>query len=212
MERPGQLLNYIRTQLGAMNPSQRVAIGLCAAMVVGSVLWLLQWSTSPEMVPVVAHELTFDELNAAEDSLQAGGIPFDLRGNRIYVRSLDRHNALRILYTAKALPEGSLFDMQAIVTDDNPFQSPEARAFAQNYAKGNEVAKIIATYPNVQKASVLINPRTKRRIEPRRRLKVNDHSPSVSSRTTSRWVSRTPTEPATGLSVDGAGPLNGRAN
>jgi flagellar M-ring protein FliF len=54
--------------------------------------------------------------------------------------------------------------MASVVTETNPFQSPSSREFAQNYAKGNELAKIIATSPAVRKASVIVNPVTKRRL------------------------------------------------
>lgn len=117
------------------------------------------------MVQLVAHDFGYDGLDAAEQSLRANGIPYEiLGGTRIYVRSGDRHNALRVVHSADALPEGSLFDMAAVVTDANPFQSPEARSYAQTYAKGNELAKIIATSPAVARASVILNPITKRRL------------------------------------------------
>lgn len=164
MERLRQLLSYIGTQMGVLTVSQRVAIGLCAALIAFSLLWLLQWSTAPEMVPVVNHEFTFEALDAAEAAMKSNGIPYTLVGTRLFVRPADRHNALRLLHSADALPEGSLFDMAAVVSDPNPFLAPEAREYAQNYAMGNELAKIIATYPFVRKASVLISPKTKRRL------------------------------------------------
>lgn len=164
MDRLRQVLEEISTRLGVLNTSQRIAIGMCALVVVGSFAWLMQWSTTPEMVPLVNHAFSYAELDSAEESLRANGVDYDIRGTRIFVGLGDRHNALRLLYTAGALPEGSLFDMAAVVTDQNPFQAPEARSYAQNYAKGNELAKIIATSPLVQKASVMINPRTKRRL------------------------------------------------
>ena len=64
--------------------------------------------------------------------------------------------------------------MQAVVSDQNPFLAPEARKFAQTYAKGNELAKVIATYPFVKSASVLIQDREKRRIGG------SSHSPTAS--------------------------------
>ncbi|UCC28930.1 MAG: hypothetical protein JSU86_12090 [Phycisphaerales bacterium] len=164
MDRLRQLLNAISAQLSLLTVSQRLAIGLCAALVAGSLLWLVQWSTTPELVPLVTHDFSYDELDAAEETLKANGVPYNVRGTRVYVRVGDRHNALRLLHSADALPEGSLFDMEAVVTDSNPFQSPEARAYAQTYAKGNELAKIIVTSPAVNKASVIINPVTKRRL------------------------------------------------
>ena len=54
--------------------------------------------------------------------------------------------------------------MESIVTSQNPFQAPEARDYAQNYAKGNELAKILETSPFVRQAAVIINPKTKRRL------------------------------------------------
>jgi flagellar biosynthesis/type III secretory pathway M-ring protein FliF/YscJ len=68
------------------------------------------------------------------------------------------------MYSAGALPEGSLFDMEDVVSEQNPFMAPEAREFAQNYARGNELAKIIASSPHVKTCSVMINPKTKRRL------------------------------------------------
>ncbi len=164
MERLRRLLESISAQLGVLTVSQRIAIGLCAALIVASVLWLLQWSTTPEMVSLVNYRFTFDDMADVEDALKANSIPYTIHGTRVYIREADRHNALRVLHANGALPEGSLFDMADLVADQNPFQSPDARAYAQNYAKGNELAKIIATNPIVESASVLINPRTKRRL------------------------------------------------
>jgi flagellar biosynthesis/type III secretory pathway M-ring protein FliF/YscJ len=163
-ERLRQLVHTVQTQLGLLTVSQRVAIGLCAAIVVGSLMWLMQWTTAPELVPLVGHDFTYEELNAAEEALRAAGVTHRVQGMRLYVREPDHANVKRILYSAQALPQERLFDMEAVIKDPNPFQSPEARSYAQNYAKGNELAKIIATYPAVRKASVLINPSSKRRL------------------------------------------------
>ena len=164
MDRFRQLLSFIGARMSVLSVSQRVAIGLCAALIATSLLWLLQWSTTPDLVPLVTHEFTFQELDAAEVALKGNGIPYNIVGTRLFVRDADRHNALRLLHSADALPEGSLYDMAAVVNDQNPFQAPEQREYAQNYARGNELAKIIATAPFVKKASVIINPKTKRRL------------------------------------------------
>lgn len=164
MDRFQQLLKQVADRIGLLTVSQRLALGLCAALIVVSLLWLMQWSTEPDLVSLVNYEFALDELDAVEDSLSASGRPFEIRGTRVYVRAADRHNVLRVLHSADALPEGSLYDMASVVSDDNPFRSPESRVFAQNFAKGNELAKIIATSPGVKKAAVLINPKTKRRV------------------------------------------------
>lgn len=164
MDRLRQVVEYIRVRLAELTLSQRAAIALCAALVAVSLLWLLSWSSSPDMVPVITTELSYEELDAAEAALRQSGIDYEAAGTRLFVRSADRHNAVRVMHGAGALPEGALFDMAAVVTEQNPFQSPDARAYAQNYAKGNELAKIISTSPYVKSASVMINPKTRRRL------------------------------------------------
>lgn len=164
MEKLRQLWDHISAQLSVLSVSQRMAIGLCVALVAVSFLWLMQWSTTPAMVPLVNRDFAFEDLDAAELVLRSNGIDFETRGMRILVPAAERYNAQRLLVTQDALPEGSLFDMESVVSDTNPFQSPEARQYAQNYAKGNELAKIIATSPFITSASVLINPVTKRRL------------------------------------------------
>jgi flagellar biosynthesis/type III secretory pathway M-ring protein FliF/YscJ len=164
MERLWQLLNFIQARLSVLTVSQRIAIGLCAALIAGSFLWLLQWSAAPDLAPLVTRDFSYGELDAAETALKTNGIPYEIHGTTVFVRAADRHNVLRLLHAANALPEGSLFDMAAAVAEQNPFQAPEQREYAQNYAMGNELAKIIATAAFVKEARVLINPRTKRRL------------------------------------------------
>lgn len=164
MDRLRNLLTHIQGRLGQLTLSQRVAIGLAAALVVVSFLWLLQWSTSPEMTPLLTRTLGYTELDAAEKALRSNRIDFEVRGGMLFVREDDRHNALRLLHSANALPEGSLYDMAAAIGNQNPFQPPEQREYAHNYAMGNELAKIIATSPFVREARVLLNQRSKRRL------------------------------------------------
>ena len=164
MERLRQLLNDIAAQLGVLTVSQRLAIGLCAALIAGSMLWLLQWSTTPETVQLINAEFSYDDLDLVEAALRAEGIKFTTQGTRILVGSADRQRAIRVAHTAGGLPEGSLYDMADVMADQNPFQSPDARKYAQNFAKGNELAKIIATYSFIKRASVMINAESKRRL------------------------------------------------
>ena len=164
MERLRQLLGQIGAQLGVLTVSQRVAIGLCAAMIVGSLLWLAQWSAAPEMVPLVTREFSFDELDSAESALQEEGIAFETRGTRLFVRSVDRYRVLRVLHSAEALPDGSLYDMDAVVSNTSPFLSPEQRRTNETWARGNELAKIIASSPYVRDVRVMITDRSRRHL------------------------------------------------
>lgn len=48
METIRRLLVQISAQLKLLNLSQRVAIGLCAVIVAGSLAWLVTWSSAPD--------------------------------------------------------------------------------------------------------------------------------------------------------------------
>ncbi|MCH8251766.1 MAG: hypothetical protein IID36_04875 [Planctomycetes bacterium] len=164
MDRLRQLIAQINAQLSVLNTSQRVALGLCAALIVVSILWLLQWSTAPDMVPIVSQKMTYDQLDAAEEALDAKGATYEVRGNRIFARSVDKHDLIRVLHTGGALPEGAPFDINKMLADESPFQSPEARRRNYWIALGNEFAKVIATYNGVRTAHVFITAKSKRRL------------------------------------------------
>lgn len=164
MERLRQVIADTMARVAVLNTSQKIAIALCAALICLSLVWLMQWSSEPDMVSLLNHDFEFAELDAAEEALKANGVSHRVAGTRIYVRADERHNALRLLHSADALPDGSLYDMASVVTETNPFLAPEQRDFAQTYAKGNELAKIISTSPLVKQASVIINPQKRRRL------------------------------------------------
>jgi len=164
MDRLRNLAAFIQSRLAMLTTSQRIAIGMCAALIGISFVWLLQWSTTPDWVPLVTKEFSYGELENAEQALRGNNIAFETSGTTLLVKEADRHNALRLLHAANALPEGSLFDMAAAVANQNPFQPPEQREYAHNYAMGNELAQIITTSPLVREARVILNQRTKRRL------------------------------------------------
>src|SRR5688572_16298977 len=98
MDRLRNLSTLIQTRLAQLTLSQRIAIGMCAALIAISFLWLLQWSTIPEMAPLLTRQLSYAELETAEQALRSNGIAFDANGTTLLVREADRHNALRVLH------------------------------------------------------------------------------------------------------------------
>jgi flagellar M-ring protein FliF len=164
MDRLRQLINVISARMSDLTVSQRIAIGLCAALVAMSVLWLIQWASAPEMVPLVNYRFTVEELEEARETLRSIGKPFEVHGSRILVKASDRDMLIGELHTNNALPEGSLFDLGALVDSGNPFDPPEQIRLKRLVAKGNELAKIIETWPWVKSARVIINEVTRRRI------------------------------------------------
>ena len=62
MEFIRKTLAQVGQHLSGLTISQRLAIGLCVVLMAVAVVWLLQWSARPEMVPVVFEGFSPDQL------------------------------------------------------------------------------------------------------------------------------------------------------
>jgi flagellar M-ring protein FliF len=164
METLRRLIGRISQQIQLLNPSQKVAIALCAVIVAGSLVWLLNWSTTPYRVPLLAQDLSFAELDSAEGALQAAGVNFETHGQRIYVHPKDQANAIRLLSRADALPQDTTVGFAALIEEDSAFRSESENAFRRRVALGHELEKVIATAPEVTSARVLIQMERERRL------------------------------------------------
>ncbi len=164
MDRVKESLSRIMLQLRVLTVSQRLVVVLCAALVVTSVLWLMNWSATPQRVPVLEQDFDFAMLGTAETALRANGIEFETAGQRILVRAEDQDNAIRVLHESNAVPQDGRIDLDALIKDTNPFVPESERIFARTVAKGNKLAQIIKKSPQVLDAEVVLNPEQKRRI------------------------------------------------
>ena len=164
METLRRLTDQIGAQLKLLNPSQRIAIGLCAVIVAGSLGWLLTWSAAPELVPLLPQDLSYDELDSAEEALTARGIDYETRGQRIFVAASDQPDAIRVLNKADALPRDTSVGFAELLKDDSPFRPEGQNRMRYGIALGNELAKIIASAPDVASARVLVQSEAKRRL------------------------------------------------
>ncbi len=164
METIRRLLVQISAQLKLLSLSQRVAIGLCAVIVAGSLAWLVTWSSAPDRVQVLSQDMTYDELDKAEDALAGARIDYEVRGARVYVPAADRANALRLLNKAEALPQDTHIGFRELIADESPFRPSEENERRFQIALGNELAKVITSGSDVASARVFIQSETKRHL------------------------------------------------
>jgi len=164
MESFRRLTGQISAQLKLLNPSQRLAIGLCAVIVAGSLVWLLSWSATPDRVPLLSQDLSLDDTDKAEEALRTADIDFEIQGRRILVSPADQSNAIRVLNRADALPKDTSIGFQALIEDDSPFRAEKDNEFRRQVALGNELAKVIASAPDVESARVFIQSENKRHL------------------------------------------------
>ena len=101
MDRLRQTLLQIQTQLGVLTRSQRIAIALCSALVVVSLLWLMRWSTDPELVPLLTERVAdIEELAVIREQLR--GRTYKVAGNQVFVKPGERQEIILDLSSAGA--------------------------------------------------------------------------------------------------------------
>jgi flagellar biosynthesis/type III secretory pathway M-ring protein FliF/YscJ len=164
METLRRLIDQTSAQLKLLNPSQKIAIALCVVIIGGSLGWLLSWSTTPEYVALLPQDMSLEQLDEAEAALAEAGVHYQIRGKRIYVPMAEQSNSIRVLNRKGALPEDTSIGFQELIADDSPFRPSKENDRRFEIALGNELAKVIASSPDVEKARVFIQSEMKRRL------------------------------------------------
>ncbi len=163
MDRLRETLLQIQTQLGVLTRSQRIAIALCSALVVVSLMWLMTWSVDPQLVPLLTEKVVdMEELAVIREQLR--GRTFKVAGNQVFVKPGERQEIILDLSVAGALPTENTWNLDTAATESNPFVSPEQRLFQHNVALGNSLASVLMASPLIHRADVKISPRSFRRI------------------------------------------------
>ncbi|MCP4249686.1 MAG: hypothetical protein GY778_21810, partial [bacterium] len=165
-----QVLVRIREQLSVMTRSQQVAIGLCAVIIMGSMLWLTQWSTRPQLAPLLDQSMTAQEMNTAVQHLEGIRAEFEERGDRIYVKPDERRKLHRELSGAGALPQDTSLGFENLLADQSPFQPESINRRNYLIALQNELAAVMTGDPKVASAKVFINEFKSRRAGPLQNL------------------------------------------
>ncbi len=156
--------------MSVLTRSQQLAIALCAVIIMGSLTWLTQWSTRPQLEPLVDQPMSAEELAAAVEHLQALRADFEEIGDRVYVKPRDRRRLYRELQVAGALPQDTSLGFQNLLKEQSPFQPESVNRRNYLIALQNELAAVIADSPEVDTATVFINDVAERKLGARPNL------------------------------------------
>lgn len=162
MESLKRLIARLNTYMSDLTASQRLAIGLCVVIIVGSFMWLVRWSVEPEYVRLIEEPMTTEQLAAARKALPVGG--YIIRGEHIFVPAAERHEMFWQLQDADALPADTHITFERLIEDDSPFRPESENSFRRRIALQNELAKVIASSRKVKSADVFITDVRDRRI------------------------------------------------
>jgi len=159
-----KLMAQIIARLRGVTASQRIALLLGGALVAISLIWLAQWAASPEMVPLLEQDLQPEELALARSGLEAINEPFDVQGNRVFVRSSANRSAIIAqLQQQEKLPANTSVGFAALVKESNPWISSEERNRRWTYALQKELEQVLRRLQGVKSGRVFLNLGTQRR-------------------------------------------------
>lgn len=156
------IIARINTQMADLTASQRLAIGMCVILIVGSFLWLLQWSGEPDFVRLLEEPMTTAQIAAVRQQLPKGS--YKIVGDAIWVHPGDRHELFWDLQNAGALPADTSITFSKLIDDDSPFRPESENHFRRRVALQNELAKVIASSRLISATEVFITDTSDRRI------------------------------------------------
>lgn len=159
-----RLIGQLLVRLRDTNSSQRIALLLGGALIAVSLIWLVQWAATPEMVPLLDQDLRPEELTQIRGGLELLGEKFDLRGNRIYVSSAaNRQSLLARLQQDEKLPANTTVGFAALVRESDPWVSQAENDRRWTLALQKELEQVLRQFQGVQSASVFLNLNTGRK-------------------------------------------------
>ncbi len=166
MEFLRKLFLQTKGHLSGLSLSQRLAIGSCAALIVLSIFWLLNWAGRVEMVPLFDQSLTAEELGPIKQQLESNGVKYTIAGDRVLVPADSVMKLQAQLAQSNALPRDISITFDNIIQSSSPFLSRDEQDWRRNIALANELSLRLRQFNGVRDARVFIDKNTKRTIGP----------------------------------------------
>jgi flagellar biosynthesis/type III secretory pathway M-ring protein FliF/YscJ len=157
-------LARIPEQLKGLTLSQRMLAGsLVTIMVLTMILWG-HYASTADMEPVVSDSLDGNTAASMADDLQKHGIDSKIVGDKLYVASDRKQEALTWLMWERAMPADSVDGFDKIFKEMSPFDTGARDDVLFNQAKQITLAQIIGSFPGVKYAKVVIDAKQERTI------------------------------------------------
>ena len=164
MEFLRRALKQIKAQLGTLTTSQRLVIILLLVIMVGAIVWMVNYSRRREMVPLLNQPFTEEERKRIVNTLDARQTKFIIEGERILVPKEEQREIIGLLGYKGLLPRDTSLGWSLLLEDTDVFAPESVRKDKKLIAKQMELAYAIATWPGVEEAQVFINEGGNRRL------------------------------------------------
>ncbi|MBN1846424.1 MAG: hypothetical protein JW810_12115 [Sedimentisphaerales bacterium] len=157
-------IQQIKLQLGALTASQRLVVILLLVIMGGAIVWMIRYSGQREMVPLLDQPFAENTRQRIVTTLEGWDQSYQLKGDRILVPKTDQKKLLARLAYAGMLPEDTSIGWSILLEDSDIWTPEYVRQTKKLIIKQTELARIIAQFPGVEKAQVIINEAGKRRL------------------------------------------------
>jgi len=153
-----KVIAQVLSRLRDINVSQRVALLLGGALVAVGLVWLVHWAAKPELIPLLEQDLSAEDLALVRSGLEAMNEPFEVRGNRIYVRAAANRQALYAqLQQQEKLPADTSAGFAALIKQSDPWISMEESNRRWTFALQQALEQVLRQFQGVKSANVFLN-------------------------------------------------------
>jgi len=150
-------IRQIKTQLGILTTSQRMVVILLLVVMCGAVVWMIKYAGEREMVPLLNQSLDEQDLQSIVKKLDGWEQEYEIKGDRLLVPKADQMKLIARLSYAGALPEDTSIGWALMMEESDIWTPQSVRDDKRLIIKQTELARIIAMYPKVESAQVILN-------------------------------------------------------
>jgi flagellar biosynthesis/type III secretory pathway M-ring protein FliF/YscJ len=152
----------VRTRIGSMNRSRRMAIAVAGLVLMGGGIYLACSGGSPELSPVVNQTMGEAELTAWASALAMHGIDSQVRDHRLVAAPADLQRARAVLAYEGMISRDLVGAFEQVAREDDIWRTGEQNDKRWQAAKMATLSKLIGTFPPVRAATVIIEPGAER--------------------------------------------------
>jgi flagellar biosynthesis/type III secretory pathway M-ring protein FliF/YscJ len=158
-------LDRVRQQLAGLTPSQKMLSAALVAIMVMTLVWFGKYAGSPEMVPLLTQALSPDELGRIEQQLRLANISYKSSADgKLLVSSDSQMSALATLNMSNSLPKNISSGFDDMIKQLTAWDGQDRQNAVFNHGKELSLERVVAAYPGVRSATVIIDPHSKRLI------------------------------------------------
>lgn len=152
-------------QLNGLNSTQKMLTAALVGLMVMTLLFWGKYAGDPEMQPVLDQAFSDEDLTRITAQLAGKGITYEVSGDKKILVPVDRKiEILSMLGYAEMLPRDMTNGFDAMIKQVTMWDGKDRQDKVFNRGKEITLSQVIGNFPGVQRATVVIDPRTERRI------------------------------------------------